>query len=131
MLDEKDMEILKELRKNARVTMSELAKKLRISVPAVRKRILRLERNGVIIRYCARIRDELIGSRRYLLIIHSKKSRERDVERLLDECDCYKAQIGNRTIFYAIVSKEHLKRIEPLLRKVSIQCPKIPVEEVV
>ena len=132
MLDEKDVKILKELRKNARITLSELAKKLRISVPAVRKRVLRLEREGIIIRYCVRIRDDLMGSRRYLLIIHPEENKEREVERLLDGCDgCYKAQIGNKTIFYAVVSKQYLKKIEPMLKRISVQCPKIPVEEVI
>ena len=51
MLDESDMVILNEMRKNARVSYSTLARKLGLSETAVRKRVEKLLKEGVISRF--------------------------------------------------------------------------------
>lgn len=48
MLDEKDLNILRMLEDNARLTSKALAKKLRIPLTTVHNRIKRLEREGII-----------------------------------------------------------------------------------
>ncbi len=50
-MDRRDLEILRILEENSRVTIAEIAKKLGISESNVRKRIRRMEENGVIRKY--------------------------------------------------------------------------------
>lgn len=50
-VDETDLKILEILRKNARTPYTSIAKELGISEAAVRKRINKLERNGIIKRF--------------------------------------------------------------------------------
>jgi len=56
-----DLDILKELRKNARVSYRELAKKFGVSDTAIRKRIKKLEQMGVIKKYTIEIDPKLLG----------------------------------------------------------------------
>lgn len=51
MIDEKDMEILRMLIENSRITYNEIAKKIGLSDVAVIKRIRKLEKEGVIKKY--------------------------------------------------------------------------------
>lgn len=54
-LDEKDWQILRALQDNARVSYSNLAKRVSLSVPAAVERVHKLEDKGVITGYSARI----------------------------------------------------------------------------
>ena len=56
-----DLDILKELRKNARVSYRELAKKFGVSDTAIRKRIKKLEQMGIIKKYTIEIDPKLLG----------------------------------------------------------------------
>jgi len=60
-LDEKDRRILEFLMENGRASFRELAKALGISDVAVRKRVLRLEREGVILGYTALVDPRALG----------------------------------------------------------------------
>ncbi len=51
LLDKVNVALLEELRANPRMTMSELARRVRMSAPAVTERVQRLERAGVIAGY--------------------------------------------------------------------------------
>src|SRR5215469_443116 len=51
VLDGKNLELLRQLRNAPRLTVSELARRVGMSAPAVRERIARLEENGVIARW--------------------------------------------------------------------------------
>ena len=62
-LDERDRRILEELSRNARVSYTELAKRLGISDVAVIKRIRRLEQQGVIKRYTVEVNPRSLGYR--------------------------------------------------------------------
>lgn len=50
-LDKKDMEILKLLQQNARITVKEISGKIHLSTTPVHERIRRMEENGVIKQY--------------------------------------------------------------------------------
>lgn len=63
MLDEKDKKILEMLRRNARVSYSEIAKQLGLSDVAVLKRIRRLESEGIIRGYTLRLNPTAVGIR--------------------------------------------------------------------
>ena len=62
-LDERDRRILEELMRNARVSYTELAKRLGISDVAVIKRVRRLEQQGVIKRYTIEVNPRSLGYR--------------------------------------------------------------------
>jgi Lrp/AsnC family leucine-responsive transcriptional regulator len=61
VLDRLDWRILEALQANARVTNTELGKQIGLSQPAVTARIKRLEEQGVIEGYAARINPGLVG----------------------------------------------------------------------
>lgn len=63
-MDGKDLEIMKILQADARTPFLGIAKKLRMSESAVRKRVKRLEREGVIERYTAIVNPSSLTSTR-------------------------------------------------------------------
>ncbi len=61
MLDSKDIEILRILQQDARLTTKEVATRINLSVTSVYERIRRLERNGYIERYVAILNAEKLN----------------------------------------------------------------------
>jgi Lrp/AsnC family transcriptional regulator for asnA, asnC and gidA len=61
MIDEKDKVIVEMLRENARVSYSEIARKLGISEVAVMKRVKKLEASGVIKKYTVIVDYKKLG----------------------------------------------------------------------
>jgi len=59
--DNLNRSILKELQQNARITASEIGRRVGLSAPAVGERILRMEEEGIITGYQAKIDLEKIG----------------------------------------------------------------------
>jgi Lrp/AsnC family leucine-responsive transcriptional regulator len=60
-LDQRDLHILEILQLDARATQAEIAKRVRLSQPAVAERIRKLEERGVITGYGARVDAALLG----------------------------------------------------------------------
>ncbi|MHA1668745.1 MAG: Lrp/AsnC family transcriptional regulator [Candidatus Heimdallarchaeaceae archaeon] len=60
-LDKKDLEIILELKRNAKSSMGQLTKKLEIPKSSIYRRILKLEEKGIISGYTARINFNKIG----------------------------------------------------------------------
>jgi Lrp/AsnC family leucine-responsive transcriptional regulator len=60
-LDPIDLEILKSLQGNGRITLGALAEQVGLSSPAVAERIRKLEERGVIREYSARLAPELLA----------------------------------------------------------------------
>jgi Lrp/AsnC family transcriptional regulator for asnA, asnC and gidA len=56
-----NLDILNILKENARISFSEIAKKFEVSDTAIRKRIRKLEKNGVIKKYTIEINPKKIG----------------------------------------------------------------------
>ena len=61
-LDDIDRRILDRLRQNAREPASSIAKRVNLTASAVRRRIARLERSGVIDRYTVSIKHDELGA---------------------------------------------------------------------
>ena len=61
MVDEKDLEILKLLSENARRTLTDIAKAIGVSDVAVKKRLTKLEREGVIKKYTVVVDPKKLG----------------------------------------------------------------------
>ena len=60
-MDELDIKILKELYKNGRATYVELKRKLGVEDTTIRKRILKMEKEGIIEGYTVKINPEALG----------------------------------------------------------------------
>jgi len=60
-IDEKDHIIVRMLMENARTSLSDIAKELGISDVAVRKRVSKLEKMGVLLGYSAKINPKALG----------------------------------------------------------------------
>ena len=61
MIDEKDLEILKALRENSKISINALSKKTGIPPATVHHRIKRLEKAGTILRYTIEMDEEKAG----------------------------------------------------------------------
>ncbi|PVX82867.1 AsnC family transcriptional regulator [Paraburkholderia unamae] len=61
MMDDLDWKVLSLLQENGRVTYTELARQVGLSVPAVTERVRRLEESGVIEGYSARVNPVAAG----------------------------------------------------------------------
>ncbi len=60
-MDQKDREILKFLKENSRMPYTEIAFKLGMSEGAIRKRISKMEENGIIERYTVEVNPKKMG----------------------------------------------------------------------
>lgn len=60
-MDEIDRALLQILRMNARSTAAEMAKRIRLSVPAVLERMKKLTRNGILLGYTVRLDRRKLG----------------------------------------------------------------------
>ncbi len=60
-LDATDLEIVELLRADARRTLADVGERVSLSAPAVKRRIDRLERDGVIVGYTALVDHALLG----------------------------------------------------------------------
>ena len=60
-MDEKDIRIVEMLQKNARTPYTEIASKIGVSEGTVRKRVEKLEREGVITRYTIEVNPKKMG----------------------------------------------------------------------
>jgi len=61
MIDEKDQIIINLLEKNARTPFTQIAKKLKITETAIRKRVKKLEKKEIILNYKATINYKKLG----------------------------------------------------------------------
>jgi DNA-binding Lrp family transcriptional regulator len=60
-LDEKDFALLRYLQEDARITNTELARRVDLSPPGLQRRVRKLEENGVIERYVTIVNREALG----------------------------------------------------------------------
>jgi len=67
-LDATDWEILEKLRENARATFKEIGEAVKMSRPAVRERVLRMEEAGIISGYHAAVDPEALGKILHVMI---------------------------------------------------------------
>ena len=88
-LDKKDLEILKFLQQNARITVREIADKVHLSTTPVHERIRRMEESGVITQYVKLVNAAKIG--KGLMVIcyvslkqHSKNAGAKFIKSILE-----------------------------------------------
>lgn len=109
MLDDIDRGILQILRKNARTSFLEIAKQLKVSESTVRKRVSRMESEGVIKKYAAIVEPSKIGYRSVAFIgIDAMPEKFLEVGRKLTELDNVKfvaTSTGNHMLMVEVWSE--------------------------
>ncbi|MBB6733988.1 Lrp/AsnC family transcriptional regulator [Cohnella zeiphila] len=78
-MDEIDYRILSKLEENARTTVSEMSRAIAMSQPAVTERLRKLEENGVITGYHAKLSPEKLGKHTTAFVLF-KTNRCKDFE---------------------------------------------------
>jgi Lrp/AsnC family transcriptional regulator, leucine-responsive regulatory protein len=96
-IDDKDLQILRLLQQNAKITVREIAAKIHLSTTPVHERIKRMEDNGVIMQYAALVNPSKV--KKSLMVIcyvslkeHSKKTGARfikTIHELQEVLECY------------------------------------------
>ena len=95
--DKIDMKILALLQKNARITLTELAEQVGLSTTPVTERVRRLEREGVVCGYHARLNPHALGQSLLVFVelkLHSKSGNifedfRREVLRIPQIMECH------------------------------------------
>lgn len=82
-MDFLDMQIIKHLEKEGRISHEELSKRLNLSRPAIHNRVAKLEDQGIITGYKATIDWSKLGFTTYAII--SLRVRTADYDRLLEQ----------------------------------------------
>ncbi|AZK47480.1 Lrp/AsnC family transcriptional regulator [Paenibacillus lentus] len=60
-MDDIDLQILRMLKANSRITSSEISKAIHLSIPSIAERIRKLEKNGVIEQFTVKINRRAMG----------------------------------------------------------------------
>ena len=94
-LDEVDSTILKELTKNARIALVDLAEKLKSTPRIINYRIKQLEKKQIILGYKIAINYEKIGIKFYKLFIYLGKPKEERIKSLVNYFFTHKNIIHN------------------------------------
>lgn len=133
MLDKKDEIIMDMLSRNARVAVTEIAKKIGISNTATKKRIGRMEKNGIIRGYRADLDFQMIGKDNYMILVNVPSGKSSLIQRALADTDLclFKANNFERTMFYAFVSDDVKDRIMENMKKNGLECLAIKVSRVI
>lgn len=95
--DQKDLQILRNLQQDSKMTHKEISDKLKLSVTAIFERIKRLEREGVISKYVALVSPDKVEMNfmvfcQIKLIQHSRSyltKFENEVTKLTEVLECY------------------------------------------
>ncbi|MFL6979849.1 Lrp/AsnC family transcriptional regulator [Bacillus inaquosorum] len=117
-MDEIDGKLLELLQEDARITIIELSKKLNLSRPSVNERLRRLQDNGVIQGFTARVSAEAIGKGTIVIIqIGNLKIECRRFEELIKEetdiLECHRVTGTNSYFLKAAVAT--MKDLEALV----------------
>jgi len=139
-VDEKDLEIIRILQADARTPFLEIAKRLRMSEAAVRKRVKRLEQDGVIERFVAIVNPSKLGYNAVALVgIDAAPDKYLGVvERLaaLDEVKSVVTSTGDHMIVAEVWARDNRELTEIVTQKigkldgVTRVCPAIILERI-
>lgn len=139
-MDEKDLEIIRILQADARTPFLEIAKRLRMSEAAVRKRVKRLEQDGVIERFVAIVNPSKLGYNAVALVgIDAAPDKYLGVvERLaaLDEVKSVVTSTGDHMIVAEVWARDNRELTEIVTQKigkldgVTRVCPAIILERI-
>lgn len=109
-MDKLDIDLLELLQENARITISELSKKIALSRPSITERILRLQEKGIIEEFTARVSLAAINRGTILYIqLSSLKVTNNEFEQMIKGDDavleCHRVT-GNTSYFMKAAVKD-------------------------
>ena len=116
-LDDKDRKLLTAIQKNARLTISELSEQVGLSVSGVKKRLVKLEDNGVISQYATLLNRSKLGLGLLCFIelsleIHARKDVAEfdfDIQQLPEVLECHRLTGAADYLLKVVVcDREHL-----------------------
>ncbi|NJF24796.1 Lrp/AsnC family transcriptional regulator [Thermococcus sp. Bubb.Bath] len=82
-IDEKDIEMLKILRREGRITLTELGKRVNLSPASVKNRLEKLEKLGAVKGYSAVVDPAFLGNYVKILFLIKLRVEGRDIDRIL------------------------------------------------
>ncbi|WP_445490946.1 Lrp/AsnC family transcriptional regulator [Niallia sp. 03133] len=103
-MDKVDIQLLKTLQEDGRITVSDLSKKLALSRPSVSERLLRLQEKGIILEFSARVSPAKLGRGTLLFIQISELKKEAQLfeEYIKTEADIIECHRVTGPISYTI-----------------------------
>ncbi|ATH95596.1 AsnC family transcriptional regulator [Bacillus glycinifermentans] len=121
-IDELDFKIIEELKKDSRLSMRELGRKITLSAPSVTERVRRLEAFGVIKRYTLDIDYQKIGLPVSCIIEATVKNGEYErfkayIERLPNIEFCYR--IAGAACYMLKINAANLEEVEAFINRTS------------
>ncbi|NPC91570.1 Lrp/AsnC family transcriptional regulator [Bacillus sp. WMMC1349] len=121
-LDDLDLKIITELKKDSRLSMRELGRKINLSAPSVTERVRRLESFGVIKQYTLNIDYSKVGLPISCIIEATVKNGEYErfktyIKRLSNIEFCYR--IAGAACYMLKINAENLAQIEVFINETS------------
>ncbi|MBD3262552.1 MAG: winged helix-turn-helix transcriptional regulator [Candidatus Altiarchaeales archaeon] len=134
-LDSLDLEILKHMQDNARVSLRELGRKLEKPHTTIFSRVNRLQENGLIQKFSAVIHPKDVGLKVGLLFIDSPPSQSRDlaqqIAKLEEVSHVYRTFDGKIIAKALVPDLEGHKGLEEFLAKIDHQNMQVyPIDEI-
>ncbi len=128
-IDKVDVRIIKLLSQNARMTYKELAERLGTTRQRISRRMEKLERNGVIIKYTVIPDFEKLGYLHALLGITLKAGADLDeiVEKLneVEEVKVIEKAIGAHSLVVHVITHNDMKKMQEIVNAISRDIPDI------
>jgi Lrp/AsnC family leucine-responsive transcriptional regulator len=117
-IDAIDLRILAELQLNARVSLAELGRRVKLSAPAVGERVQRLEESGVITGYYAEIDPKALGFPVTIMVRVRPADRElsriaKIAQEIPEIVECYR--MTGDDCYYFTMHLRSVDRLEPIL----------------
>ncbi|MEM0379526.1 MAG: Lrp/AsnC family transcriptional regulator [Nanopusillaceae archaeon] len=137
-IDEIDLKILKILEKNSRIHNTQIAKFVGITEAAVRKRIEKLKRIGIIRKFTIELDYKLLDYKLVIIGINVQKNKLFDVIKKIPKIENLKSiyiSVGDHDILLEFVYKEQedLEKFIKIIKEidgVTDVCPAILIEKV-
>ncbi|KYD10273.1 Lrp/AsnC family transcriptional regulator [Saccharococcus caldoxylosilyticus] len=121
-IDEIDLKIIAELKKDSRLSMRELGRKVNLSPPSVTERVKRLEDSGVIEGYTIQVNRKKLGFTIDCIIEVTIKNGEHKrfkefIEQYPTALSCYR--IAGQACYMVMLTVSRLEEIEEFINDVS------------
>jgi len=120
-ISDKDQQLISLLQENARLSVSELARRLSVSRTAAQMRLQKLERNGVIDGYSVRLSASFLKDRvRALVMIKSPPANRIKIEKALSKIPQLNSlySISGAFDLYAVVSAASVDELDAAIDRI-------------
>lgn len=124
--DNEDIKILYELDKDCTISLIDLAPKINLTAETVAKRLKMLVKNGIIIRFSAKINLAALGYEIYIVMIEYKENLEGIKQFILSEDNIrYSFKSASKPIVFAYYAAETSQDLDNFIMKIQSKFPNI------